>query len=333
MISLTVLDLLMEKTGRLELKALNDPKKIRFASKKILIPQIQKPGLALTGHASHLHPGRVQVLGRSEIEFLNSLSPAKCSQSLEKIGRMDVACFVVTNDRKAPPALLKETSRRKIPLLATSLTTEQFVRRVGRFLEERLTADTSMHGVLIDVFGVGILLTGKSGIGKSECGLELVMKGHRLVADDVVTIRKKPPSAIYGSGADIIKYHMEIRGLGIINIKDLFGVTAVRDQKMVELIINIVEWDPKKEYERLGIDQQTQEVLGVPVPFIELPVRPGRSLTTVIEVAARNHLLKLKGFHSAREFQEKLTRHLLFGSQDGGEKSGESTSKKGSEFL
>jgi HPr kinase/phosphorylase len=318
MISLTVLDLLTEKTGRLDLKALNDPKKNRFASKKILIPQIQKPGLALTGHSFPLHPGRIQVLGRSEIDFLNGLPAEQCEKSLKKICLMDLACFVVTNNRKIPAALLKETQRRKIPLLRTSLTTERFVSRVARFLEERLTAGTSVHGVLVDVFGVGVLLTGKSGIGKSECGLELVMKGHRLVADDVVNIRKKPPAAIHGYGSDLIKYHMEIRGLGIINIKDLFGVTAVRDQKMVELIINIVEWDPKKEYERLGIDQQTHKILDVHIPFIELPVRPGRSLTTVIEVAARNHLLKLKGFHSAREFQEKLTRHLLLGGGEEG---------------
>jgi HPr kinase/phosphorylase len=172
------------------------------------------------------------------------------------------------------------------------------------------------HGVLVEVLGLGVLILGPSGVGKSECGLELVMKGHRLVADDVVNIRKKSPSSLYGFGSDLIKYHMEIRGLGIINIKDLFGVTSVRDQKLIELVIEIVEWNPKREYERLGIDQQTYEILGVKIPFIQLPVRPGRSLTTVIEVAARNHLLKLKGFYSAKEFQAKLTRQLLWGEKE-----------------
>src|SRR5262249_22976422 len=243
------------------------------------------------------------VLGNSEVRFLGELPPAKCTEILKKICKIDITCFVLTNDNKAPAALARETEKAGIPLLRTALTTGPFIMRMTKFLEDRLTETTTMHGVLTDVFGVGVLLLGKSGIGKSECALELVMKGHRLVADDVVNIRKKPPASLYGYGSELIKYHMEIRGLGIINIKDLFGVTSVRDQKLSELVIEIVEWNPKQEYERLGIDQQTHEILGVKVPFIQLPIRPGRSLTTVIEVAARNHLLKLKGFYSAKEFQ------------------------------
>lgn len=169
------------------------------------------------------------------------------------------------------------------------------------------------HGVCLDVFGIGILLLGKSGIGKSECALELIMKGHRLVADDVVIITKDPNKSLYGECASIIKYHMEIRGLGIINIKDLFGVTSVRDQKRIQLVIEMVDWDPKQEYERIGIDEKTYPILNVKLPFLRLPVRPGRSLTSVIEVAARNHLLKLKGYHSAREFEARLAHKLLTG--------------------
>jgi HPr kinase/phosphorylase len=168
----------------------------------------------------------------------------------------------------------------------------------------------------MDVFGIGVLLLGKSSIGKSECALELVMKGHRLVADDIINIRKKPPSSLYGMGSDLIKYHMEIRGLGIINIKDLFGVASVRDQKLIELVIEIVNWNSKHEYERLGIDEKTHEILGVKTPFIRLPIRPGRSLTSIIEVAARNQLLKLKGYYAAREFQEKMIRELLAGQRN-----------------
>ncbi len=311
MISLPVGELLKDKDYQLELELVTGRGGL---SQKIMIPQIQKPGLALTGYAANLQPGRVQVLGNSEVRFLEELPQAKCSRILKKICKIDIACFVVTNENTVPKPLRIEASRAGIPVLRTKLSTAFLIMRVTKFLEDRLTETTTLHGVLLDVFGVGVLLLGKSGIGKSECALELVMKGHRLVADDVVNIRKKPPSSLYGYGSDIIKYHMEIRGLGIINIKDLFGVTSVRDQKLVEMIINLVEWNPKHEYERLGIDQQTHEILGVKIPFIELPVRPGRSLTTVIEVAARNHLLKLKGYYSAKEFQAKLTRQLLWGS-------------------
>lgn len=322
MISLPVQALLDDQDHRLELeplgKTFKSPAALRqiLKRRKILIPQIQKPGLALTGYPANIHPGRIQVLGNSEINFLNSLKTAKCAAILRKICRRDVACFVITNKNNPPTALAAEATRGKIPLLRTPLTTGTFIQRVTRFLEERLTETTTVHGVLTDVFGVGILLRGKSGIGKSECALELVMKGHRLIADDVVNIRKKAPASLYGFGSDLIKYHMEIRGLGIINIKDLFGVTSVRDQKLIELVIEIVEWNPRQEYERLGIDQRTYEIMGVKIPFIQLPIRPGRSLTTVIEVAARNHLLKLKGFYSAKEFQAKLTRQLLWGEKE-----------------
>ncbi len=310
MISISVNELIEDKDYHLQLELLTGREGL---SKRILIPQIQKPGLALTGYTSNLHPGRVQVLGNSEIDFLNGLPKGQLKSIVAKICKVDIACFVITNQNKIPNILQKEASRKKIPILVTPISTPVFIIRITKFLEDRLTESTTIHGVLLDIFGVGILLMGKSGIGKSECALELVMKGHRLVADDVVNISKKPPASLYGSGSELIKYHMEIRGLGIINIKDLFGVTSVRDQKLVELIIELVEWNPKQEYERLGIDQQVHEIMGVKVPFIRLPVRPGRSLTSVIEVAARNHLLKLKGFYSAREFQAKLTRRLLWG--------------------
>lgn len=314
MISLPVSELLKENEYQLDLELLSGKEGL---SHKIMIPQIQKPGLALTGYAANIQPGRIQVLGNSEIQFLSRLPAAECAATIRKICKIGIACLIITNRNEPPPPLRRELEKAHVPLLRTTLTTHLLIIRITRFLEDRLTETTTLHGVLLDVFGVGVLLLGKSGIGKSECALEMVMKGHRLVADDVVNIRKKPPSSIYGYGSELIKYHMEIRGLGIINIKDLFGVTSVRDQKLIELVIQLVEWNSKREYERLGIDQQTRDFLGVKLPFIQLPVRPGRSLTTVIEVAARNHLLKLKGFYSAMEFQAKLTRQLLWGAKGG----------------
>lgn len=310
MISITVKELLEDRDFNLSLELLTGQAGL---SKKIMIPQIQKPGLALTGYTSNLHPGRIQVLGKSEMSFLRDLSLEKRRATLKKICSVDIACFVITHKNRTPEELEAEAKRRKIPLLRTHISTPVFILRISKFLEERLTESTNLHGVLMDVFGIGVLLVGKSGIGKSECALELVMKGHRLVADDMIHIRKKPPSSLYGMGSDLIKYHMEIRGLGIINIKDLFGVASVRDQKLIELVIELVEWNSRQEYERLGIDEKTHEILAVKIPFICLPIRPGRSLTSIIEVAARNQLLKLKGYYAAREFQEKMVRELLAG--------------------
>src|SRR5206468_7124632 len=185
-----------------------------------------------------------------------------------------------------------------------------FINRVTKWLEDRLSPTTAIHGVLIDVFGVGILLLGKSGIGKREAALDLVLRGHRLVADDIVEIRKRPPDMIYGGGSEIIKHHMEIRGLGIINIKDLFGISAVRDAKKIELVVELVEWNEEEEYDRLGVEELRHSILDVAVPMVRVPIRPGRPISSITEVAARNLLLKFQGKHSAREFQDRLNRAL-----------------------
>ncbi len=308
MISIQVADFLHDNEYNLNLELVAGKKGL---IKKITIPRIQKPGLALTGDTSNLHSGRVQVLGKSEITYLQTLPPKKLRQIIEKICEVDIACMVVARGNPAPKVLLEVAEENNIPVFSTNLLTSTFINRVTRFLEDKLTASTTLHGVFVDVFAVGVLIIGKSGIGKSECALDLVLRGHRLVADDVVEVRKKPPSTLSGMGMGVIKHHMEIRGLGILNIKDLFGVAATRDQKMIEIVVELVEWDASQEYDRLGIDEQKYSILDVRVPYLKLPVRPGRNLTTLIEVAARNHLLKLKGHFSAHEFQERLNREIL----------------------
>lgn len=307
--SIPVSELLADKDYDLKLHLLTGKKGL---SQKITIPQIQKPGLALTGDTSNLNPGRVQVLGYSEMNYLKKLPPNQAERILAKICSANVPCLIITQNEVLSSRMKEVANKKGVPLLQSDLPTSTFVNRLTHFLEIKLSEKTSVHGVLVDVFGIGILLMGKSGIGKSECALELVMKGHRLIADDVVYIKKQAARSVYGMGAELIKYHMEIRGLGIINIKDLFGVASVRDQKMIELVIELVDWKAKQEYERLGIDEKSYQILGVPIAFLKIPVRPGRNLTAIIEVAARNQLLKLKGFYSAQEFQEKLTRQLLF---------------------
>lgn len=274
-------------------------------------PRIQKPGLALTGYTAYVHPERLQVLGLTEISFLRSLDSEKRVLGLNTLCSLEPSCIVVTRGLEVPQELIVGADAHQVPLFSTPLMSSVFINRVAKFLEDRLAPTTNVHGVLIDVLGVGILLLGKSGIGKSEAALDLVLRGHRLVADDIVEIRKRPPDMIYGSGSDIIKHHMEIRGLGIINIKDLFGISAVRDAKKIELVIELVDWNEEEEYDRLGIEELGHAILDVTVPMLRVPIRPGRNISSIIEVAARNLLLKFQGKHSAREFQDRLNRALI----------------------
>lgn len=272
--------------------------------------RVQKHGLALAGFLENIHPERIEVFGATELSYFATLDPERQRAIADAFFAVPLACVVVTKGLPIPPCMVEAAERNGVPLLHTGLLSSRFIVRVQDYLADVLAPETSMHGVLMDVFGVGILLLGKSGIGKSECALDLVMRGHRLVADDIVTVQRKRRDAIFGTGAGLIKHHMEIRGLGIINIKDLFGVAAVREQKKVELVIELVEWDAEMEYERLGIEDRTTDILGVAIPILTIPVRPGRNITTIIEVAARNQLLKLQGHHAAQAFQEQLNRRI-----------------------
>jgi HPr kinase/phosphorylase len=278
--------------------------------RRITEARIQKPGLALAGFTYHLHADRLQILGETEVTYLRTLAPDARRAAVRQVCIEGLSCFVITKNLEAPAELLEEVAGAGIPLLRTRLSSASFIEKVTGALEDRLAERTSLHGVLIDVLGIGILLLGKSGIGKSECALDLVVRGYRLVADDIVEVRKKPPASLIGSGLELIKHHMEIRGLGIINIKDLFGIASIRETKKIELVIELVEWKSDEEYDRLGFDDLTYEVLGVQIPLIRIPVRPGRNLTTIIEVAARNQLLKMMGHNSALEFQRRLTRQI-----------------------
>lgn len=272
--------------------------------------RIQKPGLVLTGFTQHVHTERLQVLGLTEISYLRTLDEDGRRRGAAALMGLRPCAVVLTRGLEVPPELGAAAEEYTVPLLSTPLMSSVFINRVSKFLENRLAPSTSIHGVLIDVFGIGILLLGKSGIGKSEAALDLVLRGHRLVADDIVEIRKRLPDNIFGSGSDIIKHHMEIRGLGIINIKDLFGISAVRDAKKIELVIELVEWNEDEEYDRLGVEERRYAILDVAIPLLRIPIRPGRNITSIIEVAARNQLLKIQGKHSARDFQDRLNRAI-----------------------
>lgn len=278
-------------------------------------PRIQKPGLALAGFLEYIHPGRIQILGKSEMSFLAERAPAERGRILSQLCRHGIACLVVTNGHPPHPEVLEEGERHGVPVLTTEQPTSAVIDGLTRYLEDRLAPRVVQHGVLLEVYGLGVFILGDSGVGKSECALDLVVRGHRLVSDDVVEI-KRIGQILEGTGPELTRYHMELRGLGIINVKDLFGVAAVRLAKHVELVIRLDPWQPGKRYERLGLDEQVHEILGLPLPYVEMPVGPGRNLSVLIEVAARNHLLKRKGFHPARELARRLGERIKGGSPD-----------------
>jgi HPr kinase/phosphorylase len=277
-------------------------------SRAVDVPRIQKPGLALTGWPEQLHAHRVLVLGGTEIEYLNDHAPAR-SVGISTLLASEPACIVVCRELAPPTELLEACDARGVTLLVSSLVTADFIVSVTTWMADKLAPSAELHGVLMDVLGIGVLVVGKSGIGKSETALDLVVRGHRLVGDDVIKIRRQG-ARLSGCAAGILGHHMEIRGLGIINIKDLFGISSVREAKVIDLVVELHEWEATAEYDRLGFDEQTEQLLDVSLTKLRLPVRPGRNIATLIEVAARNQLLKAQGIHSARAFRDKLDRAM-----------------------
>ena len=277
----------------------------RALENAISVPRIQKPGLALAGYVPQIHPERVQVIGNTELGYLATLAPAEARRAVARVCRERIACFIVTNGATPPSYLIELAARHQIPLLTTTLSSSELIRSVTTWLEERLAPHALFHGVLVEVHGLGVLLFGKSGIGKSEAALDLVSRGHRVVADDVVEVRRSAAGRIVGSGAELIRHHMEIRGLGIINVQDLFGILATLPEKEVQLVAELIEWSNELA-DRLGLEDETHTILDVTLPKVRIPIRPGRSVATLIEVAARNHVLKGLGRHTAREFAARL---------------------------
>lgn len=274
--------------------------------RELTTSRIQKPGLVLTGVLEELHQDRIQIFGAAEIGYLNSLTGEKLAKVVEPLEKPRFPAIIVTRGI-APPDFLLELCRIKgTPLFTTTLTSSIFIEGITKYLEERLAPSVTIHGVLVDVLGVGILILGSSGIGKSECALELVSRGYRLVSDDVVVVKRMPATILVGTSADLIRYHMEIRGLGIVNIKDIFGITAIREKKQMDLVVELVRWEPESEYERLGFEERTYEILSVPLPYLKVPVIPGRSVATILEVAARNQILRLMGQNPTMAIQLNL---------------------------
>jgi HPr kinase/phosphorylase len=272
---------------------------------RVHMSRVQRPGLALTGYTDYIRYGRVQIVGSSEIGYLRKLTPRRRKAILGRLCRCRMTCFVVTKGLGPPRELLAAAEGAGVPVLATPLESTTFIKHLSAFLEERLATRLHLHSVLLDVFGLGVLILGDSGIGKSECALELIDRGHRLVADDVVEI-KRMGDVLVGASPDLTRYHMELRGLGVLNIKDLYGVSSIRLSKRVELVVLLERWEAGKEYDRLGLQDETFLILGAEVPLARMPVAPGRNIALLVEVAARNQLLREGGYDAARRFVERV---------------------------
>jgi HPr kinase/phosphorylase len=276
----------------------------------ITSPHIQKTGLALAGFHEYLRPGRVLIFGESEIRYLESLDAAARVDALRLSLTVDFPCVLITGGFLPPAELLAESTRARLPLLRTAIVTPMAIAKLTSILEDSLAERTMLHAVLMDVLGLGVLIAGESGIGKSECALDLIVRGHRLVADDTVEVRRRQETILIGTCPQLTRYHMELRGLGVINIMELFGIASTRSAKRVELVVQLERWVPTREYERLGLDDVFFEILGLRVPLIRMPVAPGRNIAILVEVAARNQLLRARGHHAARTLAERLARSL-----------------------
>lgn len=277
----------------------------------ITSPYIQKTGLALAGFHEYLQAGRILLFGDSEVRFLENMTPAARRLALAKCFNEALPCLLVTGGPELPPEVAEEGERANVPILRTPVPTATAIGKLTAILEDRLAAREIIHGVLLDILGLGVLIVGDSGIGKSECALDLVVRGHRLVADDTVEVRRRAESIVIGACPELTRHHMEVRGLGLINIRDLFGVASTRTSKRVELVVQLDRWDPDREYDRLGLDDASYDLIGLKVPLIRMPVAPGRNLAILVEVAARNQLLRMRGINAARELVKRLDAGLL----------------------
>jgi HPr kinase/phosphorylase len=300
--TITVEELLRNKRDALELEVLTANASL---ARGIGSATISSPGLVLAGFTERFPRDRLQVLGETEVRFIRSLEPATQRTSLERFFALDMPAVIVTKNQRIPPAMVELAERASVPLLRSRLKTGDFYRKLQPFLEESFAPTTTMHGSMADVYGVGLLFVGRSGIGKSECVLDLLERGHRLVADDAVCISRRGGTLI-ARGHELQRHHMEIRGIGIIDVRALFGIRAIRQQKRIEVIVQLVDWDAEATYDRTGLDTEEVEILGLKLPKVTVPLVAGKNITVMSEVVAMNHLLKYAGVHSAKLFNEHL---------------------------
>ncbi|HYE58263.1 MAG TPA: HPr(Ser) kinase/phosphatase [Rhodothermales bacterium] len=279
-------------------------------SRRVVERNLHRPGLILAGYDALFQFQRIQVLGNTECRYLNHFPPGERETVFQRLITFDVPCLILTAGNTLEPALVALADARSIPVLRTDAATTQFMWKLSDFLEDQFAPQTTVHGSLVDVYGVGLLLMGKSGIGKSEIALDLVERGHRLVADDVVVVTGKQEGILMGAGTELVQHFMEIRGLGLIDVRSMFGIRAIRFQKRVEVVIHMQVWDEMEEYTRLGMVDESYTLMDVELPLVKLPITPGKNVTVICEVIAMNYLLRHYGYDPAEVFAKRLADHI-----------------------
>jgi HPr kinase/phosphorylase len=306
-VTITLRDLLARKGDPLQLEPLTGELGL---DRPIADPEVASPGLALAGYTGRFMPRRLHVLGETEITYLNALDPTERRERLAKFFEFDLPVVFVTKGQEIPTELLDLARVRGVPLLRSKLKTAEFYRRIKPIVEEAFAPRTTLHGSLADVYGVGLLFIGQSGIGKSECVLDLVERGHRLVADDIVQVTRRGSDILIGQGHELAAHHMEIRGVGLIDIPALFGVRSVRQQKRIEVVVQLEAWETAQDADRTGLHQHETEILEVTIPRVIVPLNPGKNITVIAEVVAMMHLLRYSGVDVAAAFNERLIRRM-----------------------
>lgn len=285
-------------------------------NRPIVTSDLSRPGIELAGYFEYYPSDRVQLLGTTEMSFFETLSPAERVNRMNNLCRDLTPCIIITRDHEIPEELIEASERESVPVMRSKLKTTRLFSHLTNFLESKLAPTTAVHGVLVDIYGVGVMITGKSGVGKSETALELVKRGHRLVADDCVEIRQEDQDTLVGNAPELIEHLLEIRGLGIINVMTLFGAGAVRSNKKISLVINLELWEKNKQYDRVGLDEEVIKIIDTNVTRLTVPVRPGRNLAVIIEVASMNFRLKKMGVNAAEQFSNRLNSTISGGHDD-----------------
>jgi len=292
----------------LKLEEINFPENDK---KHITTTEINRPGIQIAGFFDYFAYERIQLIGKVEYKYMSTLTPEQRLERLDKLLSYDIPCIIISRNLPIYDELLMAAEKYQRKILRSNRNTTKLVSKLVNYLETELAPIITMHGVLMDIYGVGVLITGKSGIGKSETAVELIKRGHLLVADDAVEVKKIGQEVLLGYAPEIIRHMMEVRGIGIIDIKSIYGVGAIKVSTYIDLVIHLEEWEPDKNYDRLGLDEKYREILGMKISEVVLPIKPARNVALLIEVAARNYRQKEMGYHAAKEFDKRLTSHMM----------------------
>jgi HPr kinase/phosphorylase len=303
--TLSVARLFEDQRQELQLEPLTESLASR---REITVSDIHRPGMALMGFVENFLPERIQILAQTELTYLATLDPSGVRGAIDRLFQFEMPLIVVCKGLEVPPYLVKRANEAQVPVMRTPMSTTPFIHSLTLYLDHMFAPTATVHGSLVDVYGCGLLFTGRSAIGKSETALDLVERGQRLVADDVVTITRRHGDVLIGTGNQLLRHHMEIRGLGIIDVQAIFGIRSIRLQKRVEVEVNLTEWSVDGDYERVGIDERKTNYLGVDIPLVQVPITPGKNITVIAEVIALNYLVKVTGGYSPAE---RLNQHLI----------------------